>query len=181
MGRDFIVYTAGPICGTTYGESTDWREFVREELAKRNPAIRAASPMRGKEYLASLEAMPDALPDAFHKANEKTKHPMSTASAILGRDRMDVMRADLILVNFLAAKKVSIGTCCEIAWADLLRKPVLLVMEDEGNVHEHPFVTGNAAFRVNNLEQAIEMIPVILTPDFARREVELNVHTGVAG
>lgn len=172
--RDFIVYTAGPIAGVSYGESTDWREYVRKELARLDPSIRAASPMRGKEYLASMAAMPSS---NFHLANLSTKHSLSTPSAILGRDRMDVMRADLLLVNFLGATKVSIGTCCEVAWADLLRKPVVLVMEDEGNVHDHPFITGNCAFRFNSLEQAVELIPIILIPDFAQREAA-SVSTG---
>jgi len=172
--RDFIVYTAGPIAGTSYGESTDWREYVREQLAVKDPNIRAASPMRGKEYLASIQSMPSS---NFHLANLGTKHPMSTASAILARDRMDVMRADLLLVNFLGANKVSIGTCCEVAWADLLRTPVMLLMEDEGNPHDHPFITGNAGWRLNSLEQAIELIPMILIPDFARREAYVSTST----
>jgi hypothetical protein len=171
VSRDFIVYTAGPIAGTTYGESTDWREYVRERLAELDPKIRAASPMRGKEYLASIQAMPSS---NFHLANLGTKHPMSTPQAILARDRMDVMRADLLLVNFLGATKVSIGTCCEVAWADLLRTPVMLLMEDEGNVHDHPFITGNAGWRLNNIEQAIELIPMILIPDFARRDASVD-------
>lgn len=173
--RDFIVYTAGPIAGCSYGESTDWREKVRVELARLEPSIRAASPMRGKEYLASIQAMPSS---NFHLNNMKTKHPMSTPAAILARDRMDVMRADLLLVNFLGADKVSIGTCCEVAWADLLRTPVMLVMEDEGNPHDHPFVTGNAGWRINNLDEAIKLIPMILIPDFARRDA--NVSTASA-
>lgn len=169
--RDFIVYTAGPIAGTTYGESTDWRDYAAMKLAQLDPAIRAASPMRGKSYLAAMAQMPLSANVLRVTGTGSVKTPLSTPAAILGRDRMDVQRADLLLVNFLGAKTVSIGTCFECAWADLLRTPVVLVMEDEGNLHDHPFITHTASFRFNNLEDALKHIPIILIPDFVT-EVE---------
>jgi nucleoside 2-deoxyribosyltransferase len=165
MGRDFIIYLAGPILGTTYGESTEWREYARDRLAALDPALRGASPMRAKKYLADLAKMPMTADQLRSTKTGTIKTPLSTAAAIVGRDQMDVARADLLLVNLLGAQKVSIGTCCEVAQAHQLRVPVMLVIEDEGNIHDHPFITQQSAFRVDDLDMAINLIPAILIPD----------------
>lgn len=170
MGRDFIVYLAGPILGTTYGECTDWREYAQAQLAMRDPSLRGASPMRAKRYLAGLAKMPLSAGELRTKTSGAIKTPLSTAAAIVGRDQMDVARADLLLVNLLGAKVASIGTCCEVAQAHQLHVPVMLVIEDEGNVHDHPFITQQSAFRVADLDTAINLIPAILIPDFAEAE-----------
>lgn len=165
MSRDFIIYLAGPILGTTYSESTEWREYARDRLAALDPALRGASPMRAKKYLANLAKMPLSADQLRTTAAHTIKTPLSTAAAIVGRDQMDVARADLLLVNLLGAEVASIGTCCEVAQAHQLHVPVMLVIEDEGNVHDHPFITQQSAFRVDNLDTAIDLIPAILIPD----------------
>lgn len=170
MGRDFIIYLAGPILGTTYGECTDWREYAQAKLAALDPSLRGASPMRAKKYLANLAKMPLSADQLRTTTSHTVKTPLSTAAAIVGRDQMDVARADLLLVNLLGAKVASIGTCCEVAQAHQVRTPVMLVMEDEGNVHDHPFITQQSAFRVADLDTAISLIPAILIPDFQEAE-----------
>lgn len=164
--RDFIIYLAGPILGTTYGECTDWREYAQARLAQLDPSLRGASPMRAKGYLAQLAKMPMSADQLRTATSHSIKTPLSTPAGIVGRDQMDVARADLLLVNLLGAKVASIGTCCEVAQAHQLHRPVMLVMEDEGNVHDHPFITYQSAFRVDNLDTAIDLIPAILIPDF---------------
>lgn len=172
MSRDFIIYLAGPILGTTYGESTEWRDYARDRLAQLDPSLRGASPMRAKRYLASLAKMPLSADQLRTKTSGTVKTPLSTAAAIVGRDQMDVARADLLLVNLLGAEKVSIGTCCEVAQAHTIGTPVMLVMEEQGNIHDHPFITQQSAFRVDDLDIAISLIPAILIPDI-REEGEL--------
>ncbi|KKL04386.1 hypothetical protein LCGC14_2616560, partial [marine sediment metagenome] len=66
----------------------------------------------------------------------------------------DVMACDAVLCNMLGAKIVSIGSVCEIAWAMLMRKIVVLVMEGRGNVHEHEFLK-ECALVFNDLDTAI--------------------------
>ena len=110
-----LVYLAGPISGTSYGESTDWRESIAEKIYPHT----ALSPMRGKSYLSSEAAIADSYDT-----------PLSCAKGIITRDRWDVERCDIVLVNLLGASRVSIGTMMEIAWADAYRKPVVLVMEE---------------------------------------------------
>ena len=95
---------------------------------------------------------------------------MSTEAAITGRDRYDVMtRCDAVLVYLLGAEEVSIGTVIEVGWADAARKPIILVIEDEGNVHDHPMVRCPAAFRVSSLIDACDLANALLSDEFARK------------
>jgi nucleoside 2-deoxyribosyltransferase len=148
------VYLAGPITGTSYDECTGWRDKVSAALF--GAGIKCYSPMRAKGYLRTRAAMPDADTDV---------NPMSSQQGILTRDRYDVANCDLLLVNLLGADRVSIGTMCELGWADAYRKPVVLVMESEGNVHDHGFVRGIAGFRVTTLDEAVNLISAFLLPD----------------
>jgi nucleoside 2-deoxyribosyltransferase len=76
---------------------------------------------------------------------------------------MDVMRCDMILVNFLGASKVSIGSVMEIGWADAWRKPIIVVMEKD-NVHSHAMIREVAGYIVSNLDEAIKIVIAVLSP-----------------
>ena len=148
--KNFLLYCAGPITGVSYGESTDWREYIASKL----PAhIKAVSPMRGKKYLANEKNIKDSYEE----------HPLSCQKGITCRDRMDVMRCDMILVNFLGANKVSIGSIMEIAWADAWRKPIVIVIEKD-NIHSHAMIREVSGFIVSNLEDAISIATAVLSP-----------------
>lgn len=131
------VYLAGPIGGLNYGGATYWRDDATQELAWRG--ITALSPMRGKSYLSG-ETKLDAT---------KYTQPLSSPKGLTTRDRFDVRTCDLVLANLLGATRVSIGTVIELAWADLLRTPVVLVSEMIG-------------FRVSTLAEAYELTAAIL-------------------
>jgi nucleoside 2-deoxyribosyltransferase len=149
------VYLAGPITGLSYAGATDWREAAKRALL---PDIEALSPMRAKEYLAHVgEFTSDG--DAYEPYSV-----MSTNRGITTRDRWDATRCDVLLVNLLGARAVSIGTVMEIAWADLVRKPIVIAMEPEGNPHEHGMVKEATGFRVPTLEAALHVVRAILLP-----------------
>jgi hypothetical protein len=78
------------------------------------------------------------------------------------RDRFDATRCDVLLVNLLGAKTVSIGTVMEIAWADNVRTPIVVAMEAKGNLHEHAMITEAIGFRVPTLEEAIDVVKAII-------------------
>ncbi|GAG68694.1 unnamed protein product [marine sediment metagenome] len=124
MRNDFIVYLAGPISGCSYDGCTDWREYVMRALPD---GITGLSPMRSKQYLIGETTV----------ADQYDAKVLSTQRGIFARDSWDCRRCDAILVNLLGAEKVSIGTVMEIAWAHAFNKPVVLVMEEEDNLHEH--------------------------------------------
>jgi nucleoside 2-deoxyribosyltransferase len=145
------VYLAGPISGCDYNTATDWREQVTEDLAKYG--IQGMSPMRCKSYLKDLA---DLGVEDVHKMNAT-----STARGIMTRDRYDCTNCDVLLVNFLGAKRISVGTVMEIAWADLCRTPTIVAMEKD-NIHRHAMVDEAVGFRVDTLEEAVEITKGIL-------------------
>ena len=147
---EFLLFLSGPITGISYNESTDWREYVARKMP---PYIKAVSPMRGKQYLSNEMVINDSYEE----------NPLSSQKGITCRDRMDVGRCDMLLANFLGAKKVSIGSIMEIAWADAWRKPIVLVME-KGNVHEHAIIREVAGFITSSLDEAIDIVIAVLSP-----------------
>ena len=151
--RDFLVYLASPITGSTYDEAQDWRESVQRQFARE---VHGISPLRAKEQRLIRSGGP--ILDSYEDC------PLTSKKGITTRDRNDCMRADLVLVNLLGAKRVSIGTVMEIAWADSQRIPVVLIME-EGNIHEHSMLTECCGFRVATLEDAVDIVHAILLPD----------------
>ena len=143
-----IVYLGGPISGESYEGATRWREQASIRLAM--DGIAGVSPMRGKEFLAGERAVADHYDDV-----------LCTPKAIVARDRFDVSRADVVLFNFAEADRVSIGSCIEIGWAHMLGKPIIAVME-EGNLHWHGMVLECAGFVVSTLDEALDLVEIIL-------------------
>jgi hypothetical protein len=135
------IYLAGPITGCSYGGCTEWREYVAKNLI---PGVKVISPLRGKDYLLKEKSIRDSYE---HTA-------LSCQKGITARDRSDVTRSDVIMVNFLGAERVSIGSVMEIAWADAWRKIIIIIM-DEKNIHSHSMIREVASYIVSNLDDAI--------------------------
>ncbi len=148
--KNYLVYLAGPISGINYKQSTDWRQYVIENL---HPSIQGLSPLRQKEYLKNMGDL-----DGSYE-----EWPLSTQRGIYARDRFDCHRADVVLVNFLGSEIVSIGTCMEIAWAAQNNTPVVLIMEHD-NIHEHPMIMEASPFIVRSLDEAIGLVHALLVP-----------------
>jgi len=143
------LYLAGPITGLSYGQSTDWRQYVADRLPS---YICPVSPMRGKKYLEGEQKI----------AASYEEIPLSCQRGITCRDRHGVMSCDMLFVNLLGASVVSIGTVMELGWADMLRKPIVLVIEKEGNIHDHPMIREVIGFRVDNLDDGIKIADAVL-------------------
>lgn len=151
-----LVYLSGGITGLGYGTTTNWREHAANELRTvSGGAIGTISPMRGKQYLN--------LPGQIDRFNGD-KAILSSDAAIYRRDRNDVRRCDLVLVNLLEAPRVSIGTVMEIAWADAWDKAIILAMEKD-NMHQHPILNQAARLIVPTLEDAIALTYQTLRDD----------------
>ena len=146
------IYLCGPINGCTYEEcALGWRKTVVDSL----PEYSCFSPMRGKEFLKDF----GTLGSQSYEAN-----PTSTIQGILGRDRYDTFNADVLFVNLIGAKIVSIGSMVEIGWADAKRIPIILCMEESGNPHDHGFVKGLATYWVHSVDDGIKLAKLLLTP-----------------
>jgi len=147
------VYLAGPITGLSFKGCTDWREGAKEHLDKFG--IDAFSPMRKKGFLARYKHL---------SAKGYDLHALSTPSGITTRDRMDCQKRDIVIANLLGAEKISAGTMIEYGWADSARRPVISVMEPKGNPHDHAMVNHIAGYRVETLEEALDLAIAILLP-----------------
>ena len=150
------VYLAGPITGLTYAGATDWRHAVIEDLEAHG--IKGLSPMRAKEYLASLDK-------PISGTGEEYAHlgVLSLPRGVMTRDRFDATRCNVLLVNLLGAKAVSIGSVMEIAWADAYRIPIVCVIEPSGNPHELMMIAEALGYRVATLTEAVHVIKAILS------------------
>lgn len=156
------VYLAGAISGLTYGEGQSWRDHACNLLVERG--LLGYSPLRAKDYLRSVGTI-----EQSYQIQAQPCGCLSSDRGIMTRDRYDVMTADAVLIYLLGTgSRVSVGTCIEFGWADAFRKPIVVVMEPEGNVHDHPMVREATGFRVATLEEGIEVIDRILNPQLGR-------------
>jgi len=148
MGK--LVYLAGPIDGLGYEECTNWREDTIGKLSK--DGITGLSPMRTKEFLKGHPKLVDG----------GYEHVLTSDSGITTRDMWDVRRSDAVLFNLLDSKKVSIGTMIEYGWASAFNKPIVTVMEDREsermNVHEHLMIRRLSGYRVETLEEGLDVV-----------------------
>lgn len=68
-----------------------------------------------------------------------------------------------VIVEYIQGiSKASIGSVAEIAWAHHFHKPVVLVMEAKGNVHDHAFINEMITHRAYDLGNGVEMVKQIL-------------------
>ena len=149
------VYLAGPITGLTYGDA---RHGWRKEFALMLPPhIIPLSPMRGKDALMG-ETDIQGDPDMY------SSNALCSAFGVVTRDRNDVKNCDVMVACFLGVDHASLGTAVEFGWADIYRKPVIMVIEDKDNIHLHAFLTEIAGYRINNLEEAAQIVRCLLTP-----------------
>ena len=148
------VYLAGGITGLTYNKADDWRTAVAAKLEARG--IVAIDPLRGKTYEGKATA------DGSHHGDMQGHHRVGVGQVVNRRDSWDVRRCDFVLVNVLGAKRVSIGTVLEVGMAYALGKYILLVMESEGNPHDHGMVLDMVSGVVNDLDTAVSIVPSIL-------------------
>ncbi len=146
------IYLAGPIGGLTYDHACQWRDYATFRFSQYG--IAAYSPLRYKQFLREHGTL---------TTQPYTENPLATARGILTRDHWDCMTADLILVNFLGANTISMGTVMEVAFGHAYHKPIVAAME-QGNIHEHAMVSQAIDFRVDSLEQAVDIAISILNP-----------------
>ena len=147
------VYLAGPITGLSFAGCTEWRDGAIAMLAEHG--IKGFSPLRAKEYLLGESSLRDA-----YDGDDPT-YWLSTAKAIVARDRFDCQRVDMVLMNVIGAERVSIGTMIEAGWADAARVPFVLAHE-KGGIHDHAMLTQLAGWETDSLEKAIETCVAVL-------------------
>jgi hypothetical protein len=149
-----VAYLYGPITGLTYAGAEDWRTWMRAQLAPYG--IDAVSPLRFKDYLANLDVL------SGHGREYLEMGVLSKPPAVVARDKYDVLRADMLIGNFLGAKQVSIGSMFEQAWAHHKHTPVAVAIEPSGNPHDHMFFHQTVGFEVATLEALRDVAIAVL-------------------
>lgn len=141
------IYLAGPIAGLTEDEATTWRKDVDLMLPDN---IIGISPLRCEPI---EKGMTYTAPGAVDKM-------WSDSRAINTKNWLDTESADLVLAYLpkeMNDRRPSIGTIIEIGWSIGLRKP-LIVVSDDKQIMEHPLIKCNAAWRLTELDDAVEVI-----------------------
>ena len=141
------IYLAGPIAGLTEEEATTWRHDVNFMLPDN---IIGISPLRCEPV---KPGMMYTSPGAVDKM-------WSDPRAINAKNWLDTESADLVLAYLpkeMNDKRPSIGTIIEIGWTLGLKKP-LIVVSDDKQLLNHPLIECNAAWRLDNLDDAVEVI-----------------------
>ncbi len=146
MRTNLLVYLAGPMTGMPVEQVIGWRQEARRKLSEAGFTV--LDPSRGLMFLKPEETVKDAYEDE----TTENKH------VVFERDKFDSTRADILVVNLLNSKRISIGTMMEVAWANLSGRFVVVVMEKEGNPHMHAFVREAASIRFQNTEDAIDYV-----------------------
>ena len=135
----------------TENEATTWRYEVAEQLREAsNGNIIGISPLR-------CEPIEDGMTYTTPGAVDKM---WSDPRAINAKNWLDTESADLVLAYLpkeMNDRRPSIGTIIEIGWAIGLRKPLIVVSDDE-YLMEHPLIQRNASWRLDNLHDAVEVI-----------------------
>jgi nucleoside 2-deoxyribosyltransferase len=149
--KTFKVYLAGPISGLTYDQGQDWRADFAAMMPER---IECYSPLRAKAYLRDKGVIEQSYEDTA----------LSCDRGINTRDHNDCATSDVIVAYLIGATRVSVGTVMEIAWAHAYRKPLVVIMEPKGNVHDHPMTREAFGFRVQTFDEAAHIVQRILLP-----------------
>lgn len=150
------IYLAGQISGLNWENSTDWRDEVAESMSA--DGIDCYSPLRAKSYLRPYSDKHGVIDNTYEN------HVLSSQRGIFGRDFNDCICRDLLFVNFLGATRASLGTAMEIAWAYHARKPIVVCIEESGNLNDHAMLMEACRFRVDNLDEGIAVAKTILLP-----------------
>jgi|GEM_PF-3423886 len=149
------VYLAGPMAGMDRETMLGWRLTVTEAL---KPA-EVVNPLRG--FIDRIGA--DGQMIAGHEHDV-----LRQSHALTARDLWDVMRSDLVFVDFSGATRVSIGTILEIGVAWAYRTPIIIVM-DQAGLHVHPMIREMAMYVVPTLSEAIQLTRHALNLPIGRR------------
>ncbi len=146
------VYMCGPMTGLTLDEAVALRKPAMEALAE--CGVECLSPLRGKNLAPDLRA--DVIKAKGYES------VLVTDKAIVSRDRNDVLRCDVVLADFRGAGRVSIGSCVEFGWADAFRKPIVTVMDKDGNPHDHGFIHQLSTYVVHDMDEAVQLVITLL-------------------
>ncbi len=140
------VYLAGYISGNVMDQCVAWRKQICDHY--NNWKGQERYPIEWLDPLNSGES------DSIDPEGLKSDLP---PNMIVHKDLMAVKHSDLIVANLdtFGESRPLIGTACELAWSYLLDKPII-VISDNPQYTNHPFIKVFASVIVNSVEEMLE-------------------------
>ncbi len=138
------VYLAGYICGTKLKECIEWRKRIRDYYES----------YKGVRYpIDWLDPLNSGELDNIDDKGLKSNLPRN---AIVQKDLLSIENADILIANLdtFGEERPPIGTICEIAIAWYMRKPIILITNQE-NYIEHPFLSYFASMVVKDVDELL--------------------------
>jgi len=147
------IYIAHQISGLGGQEVIDYFENTKTILQALG--FQVFSPMTAKGYFRN---------EIKFKEHGYEGLPVSTNHAIFERDKWMVSQADVVLTDLTGMKRNSIGCTMELAWASLLGKHTIVVMEKD-NPHRHAFILEAGDIIFEQLGEAFLYLEKLITGD----------------
>lgn len=141
------VYLSGPMTGSTAEGIVGWRDRVLELLPRHVEIFDPA--------LARCDST-----SAYIQRESPAEELMRLRHGLLVIDRNKhlIQSSDVVLANFLQARRASIGSIGELFWANAFRVPIIIVRERTGNVHDHAMLNGIASIITHTLEDGCKAV-----------------------
>lgn len=152
--KQLTIYCAHPISGQTWEQVCDYYNNTKKKLTELG--FNVLHPMTGKNNIRT------EINQRFQAADFKS--PVASNHAIFERDKWMVSQSDIVYLNLTGSTIASIGSMMEIAWAALLSKYTIVIMEKE-NLHRHAFVIEAADIIFETEEEAITYLEILAKGD----------------
>lgn len=136
------VYLAGPIEGCTSNEIHGWRTTVQSLL---HPNVRGITPYRGDEKMNG----------AYDPTISKSIHM---------KNMLDSKSCDALLAYMpseIVNRRPSYGTTFEIAWFDMMQKPIVMIT-DCNTIRNHPLMQTSVGWFHTDFEDAADTLNTLL-------------------
>jgi nucleoside 2-deoxyribosyltransferase len=142
------VYLSGPVTGGSKDSIETWRHVIARQLSRFAQVVDPAS----YKYDATLAF---AKRESDHEAISRLQH----GHHVVDRNKALIGSCDVLLANFLeGVERASIGSVGEIFLAFAMEKPIVIVRQAHGNVHDHAMLNAVASKVCHSLDDALSVI-----------------------
>lgn len=150
------IYLVGPLTGRSKDGIDDWRAVVKSSMTDADFIDPASFEVDTKEAFLTPERPKQAL--------QRIEH----GRLVVERNKLLIKSTDLVLANFIGAGlKASIGSIGELFLANAYGKPVVILREKVGNVHDHAMLNAIASRVCFSLEEGLVALKEFYVPRVA--------------
>ena len=165
---NYVVYLSGSMF-KNQPEHETWRQYAAMLLEEQG--IQTLSPYRGRSSRGEVTKV-----GSYHYTESNAPVQNKLSNLLVSRDLKDVQDCDMVLVNLQGTigERPSIGTISELAWAHILDKPVVCIVDEEtteDDYYKHPFMHNFVSQWVATVDEGVDAILNYWHPD-----VEDNGH-----